>query len=913
MNRDRAPAFRELPAAARLYLAGAAPFAGAATIAASLLPQPELDPLLLGLTIALCGASGLFEAIPPRHYSLQPGLAFFVLGVLLLPAWSIPILAVACYLPPAVVQRPRWYLPAFNVLNLMLAGAAARGVLALGPDDAVGSLDIAGVAMLAAVGAVIVAVNHGLIVVADRLARHRPWRVLVRDAAAGMPLDWALTSGGACLAVLWAQRPVLVLLAIGPGLLVHHALSVPLLRHKSRTDAKTGLFNSEHLTAELARALTSARRYGGDVAVVMIDIDHLRAVNNRNGHLAGDELLREIARIVADDVATDGVAARFGGDELCLLLPNVSAAAARLRADSLRQAIGALELELDDGDRLRITASVGVAAYPEHGATPNALLEAADTAVYDAKLGGRDRVRVALPPGAETLVTSNGDAPPEHGSAPNGSPPADAASVELAASARSDTLELDPEDPPEAPPAPAARAHERAVSVYAVLLLAVAVAIGALERPHSIPDGAVVFVALVVSVIVLDIVRIDLFERATISPSAVPTLGLAFLFGPFGPVAAEAVAALVNLVRRKAAVKTAFDFGALSIAGTVAALVFAAMPTGTHVGLLAASAVGGLVYYATNVPLLALVMALSEGTSPLAAWRERLAWLWPHYVGFGLLAGTFTLSERELGPWAFAVFGLPLFMMWVAEKQYVDRSRESVAELREKNEEMERANVRLHALLHDNRALIARMQRSYLTTITSLARTIEAKDPYTGGHTERVAEFARLLAVELGFSGRDLQAVHVGALIHDIGKIGVPDRVLLKPGKLDEDEFAEIRRHPEISSYIVADLDLPAIVKQMVRSHHERFDGRGYPDRLAGEEIPLAARVLAVADALDAMTSDRPYRKALPLVAALAEIQAQAGAQFCPRVVGALNDSFARDPEPWGVLGRAETETPHLR
>jgi putative nucleotidyltransferase with HDIG domain len=409
-----------------------------------------------------------------------------------------------------------------------------------------------------------------------------------------------------------------------------------------------------------------------------------------------------------------------------------------------------------------------------------------------------------------------------------------------------------------------------------------------------------------VSVILLDIVRIDLFERATISPSAVPTLALAFLFGPVGPVAAEAVAAAVNLLRHKALVKTAFDFGALSIAGAVAAVTFAAVPTGSHPGLLAASALGGLVYYATNVPLLALVMSLAEGTSPLAAWRERLAWLWPHYVGFGLLAGTFTLSERELGPWAFVVFGLPLFMMWVAEKQYVDRSRESVTELRDKNEELERANVRLHALLDDNRALIVRMQRSYLTTITSLARTIEAKDPYTGGHTERVAEFARLLAVELGFGSRDLQAVHVGALIHDIGKIGVPDRVLLKPGKLDEDEFAEIRRHPEISSYIVADLDLPPIVKQMVRSHHERYDGRGYPDGLSGEEIPLAARVLSVADALDAMTSDRPYRSALPLVAALAEIQAQAGGQFCPRVVKALDASFSRDSEPWGALGLVE-------
>jgi HD-GYP domain-containing protein (c-di-GMP phosphodiesterase class II) len=106
-----------------------------------------------------------------------------------------------------------------------------------------------------------------------------------------------------------------------------------------------------------------------------------------------------------------------------------------------------------------------------------------------------------------------------------------------------------------------------------------------------------------------------------------------------------------------------------------------------------------------------------------------------------------------------------------------------------------------------------------------------------------------------------------------------------------------MRRHPEISSYIVAELELPAIVKQMVRGHHERYDGTGYPDGLAGEEIPLAARILSVADALDAMTSDRPYRRALPLETARAEIDAQAGRQFCPRVVAALGRLLDRNPD----------------
>src|SRR3712207_6230476 len=140
-----------------------------------------------------------------------------------------------------------------------------------------------------------------------------------------------------------------------------------------------------------------------------------------------------------------------------------------------------------------------------------------------------------------------------------------------------------------------------------------------------------------------------------------------------------------------------------------------------------------------------------------------------------------------------------MFMLWIAEKQYLDRSRTNVTELRRSYDELEAANARLRSLLDDNQKLLGRMHRSYLSTITSLARTIEAKDPYTGGHTERVADIAMLLAAELGFDQSQLPAINMGAIIHDIGKIGIPDEILLKPAKLDPDEFAIMRKHPEMS------------------------------------------------------------------------------------------------------------------
>ncbi len=438
-------------------------------------------------------------------------------------------------------------------------------------------------------------------------------------------------------------------------------------------------------------------------------------------------------------------------------------------------------------------------------------------------------------------------------------------------------------------------APTRLIPIYVSLLCAATGVIVLLSDFSPIGAEPWLFALLVAAVVILDAVRIDVFERANLSPASVPELALAFFMGPIGPIVAEAGIALVRAVRRDPPLKWCFDFGALSLAGTAAALTFDAFPNAHDGQLLAVGALAGAAYYVVNSGLLAIVMALAEGRGPIGVWRERLAWMTPHYVAFGILAATFVIAELGLGLYAIAAFALPVVMLWIAEKQYLDRSRATVTGLREANDQLESKNAQLEGLLEENRELLGSMQRSYLSTITSLARTVEAKDPYTSGHTERVADIALVLAADLGFDESKLPAINVGAIIHDIGKIGVPDAILLKPGPLDPDEFAEMRRHPEMSSYIVGELDLPIEVKQMVRSHHERYDGRGYPDRLVGERIPLAARILTVADALDAMTSDRPYRNALPLEIALEEIRAKSGTQFCPSVVAALDRVMVAD------------------
>jgi response regulator RpfG family c-di-GMP phosphodiesterase len=198
-------------------------------------------------------------------------------------------------------------------------------------------------------------------------------------------------------------------------------------------------------------------------------------------------------------------------------------------------------------------------------------------------------------------------------------------------------------------------------------------------------------------------------------------------------------------------------------------------------------------------------------------------------------------------------------------------------------------------------SLVEEVRKKHLATIAALSRSMEAKDYYTGGHTERVSSVAVAVARRLDCSSEELDAIEIGALLHDIGKIGIPEHILRKPGPLTDEEWQVVKRHPLISEFILADIDLPAIVLQIARSSHERVDGGGYPDGLAGDDIPLPARIVLVADALDALTSDRPYRKGRSLEAAMAEMRANAGKQFCPTVIQALEEVYREEPQALGA------------
>ena len=180
------------------------------------------------------------------------------------------------------------------------------------------------------------------------------------------------------------------------------------------------------------------------------------------------------------------------------------------------------------------------------------------------------------------------------------------------------------------------------------------------------------------------------------------------------------------------------------------------------------------------------------------------------------------------------------------------------------------------------------LERTFFETVESLANALEAKDEYTSNHARSITDMALDVGAELGIQGNDLKRLELGALFHDIGKIGIPSEILAKPGPLDEAEWKVVRRHPELGERILEPIDRLAEVRPIVRHCHEHYDGSGYPDAISGEAIPLEARIVMVVDAFDAMTTDRPYRKALPVEEACRRLRQSSGSQFDPEIVVAF-------------------------
>ena len=277
--------------------------------------------------------------------------------------------------------------------------------------------------------------------------------------------------------------------------------------------------------------------------------------------------------------------------------------------------------------------------------------------------------------------------------------------------------------------------------------------------------------------------------------------------------------------------------------------------------------VAAITHFACNTTALSTIIGLTEDKSIRKVWGESHLWLLPYYMVGAAAAGLVHFLNGHIG-WQSSLLVLPpIYLMYRSYRLYLGKLE----------------TEKIHA---------QQMSKLHLRTIEALALAIEAKDETTGEHLQRVRVYAMELAKELGLSADETEALQAASVLHDIGKLAVPEHIISKPGRLTPEEFEKMKIHPVVGAEILEQVHFPYPVVPIVRAHHEKWDGSGYPFGLVGEDIPIGARILSAVDCLDALASDRQYRKALPLDEAMARVAADSGKSFDPKVVTILQRRY---------------------
>ena len=286
-----------------------------------------------------------------------------------------------------------------------------------------------------------------------------------------------------------------------------------------------------------------------------------------------------------------------------------------------------------------------------------------------------------------------------------------------------------------------------------------------------------------------------------------------------------------------------------------------------NVGVAPALAASAVAYFVCSTGAVALVIASSTGEHPFSLWKKEFPWYLPFYFVGAVLAAVTDLITERFG-WATSLLLIPL--VYTIYRAYSGQ----MARVKERAQHLEETEA-----LH-------------LRTIEGLSMAIEAKDQNTHDHLFRVRNYVEEVGRKLGLSAIDMQALHTASFLHDIGKLAVPEHIINKPGKLTPEEFEKMKIHPVVGADILERVRFPYPVVPIVRSHHEWWNGAGYPDGLKGEEIPIGARILSAVDCFDALISDRPYRKGMSVPEALALVKSMSGIQFDPQVVTVLDNLY---------------------
>jgi diguanylate cyclase (GGDEF)-like protein len=683
------------------------------------------------------------------------------------------------------------------------------------------------------------------------------------------------------------------------------------LEHQARTDSLTGLFNHSVFYEQLLHALQEASRTHSPVAVLMIDIDDFKHVNDVHGHAVGDELLRFLAEVLRASVRPEDVVCRLGGEEFAVVMVGCAGEDAERVAERIKRRLA--DTEFPGIGRLRVSA--GLALGPEHAMNPRELATCAEAAMMTAKAQGKNQIVVYSDDGTKR------------------------------------------------PDSPASARDVRSIA-HLKMLQSLS---GKLNRSNDVKEIGEGIVAELRSLIDYHNCRVFVRNGDELVPvaflgefsSSQISLSLDVLRIQVGTGITGRCAELGEAIVVDDAANCEFGRQLEGTDPIEESLLAVPLRYGTRVvGVIVVSKLGLSQFDEDEVRLLEVLAghaAVAVENARLYESARREAESATALLEFGrelatvveldeivervtslsaeILGSSFTsfwferdgmlrlLAEHgHTAEWSARLrdYSFPADALPVDREPYisdpadydalveeapaqggsyavapftVDGRAGCIVAVVDSPEFGERELRLLGGLAHQAKLAIANassyegLERTFVSTVEALANALEANDEYTSTHARWISDLALKVGQELGLDERTLKRLELGALLHDIGKIGIPSDVLSKPGRLTAQERKVVQTHPELGERIIAPIDRLQAVRPIVRHCHERWDGRGYPDGVGGDEIPLESRIIFVCDAYHAMTTDRPYRHRLSHREALRRLAEAAGTQFDPQVV----------------------------
>lgn len=823
------------------------------------------------------------------HYAINfllYGFTFFYLGA---PEAMLVILV--SNLALWIFRKLLWYISIFNITSFILVLQVSDWIYQwINPS---GNLNIGmGALGIALSMLVFTLLNHLTIGLVVWLARNENFTQSGIFDILPLMIDLTLLLIGGSLVLVWNYNPYAILLFLIPLYLIYSSLRMPALERQTELDAKTGIYNNRYFEQQLENELSRANRFDRPLTIIMSDLDLLRNINNTYGHLAGDEVLIGVAKILKQSVREYDIVSRFGGEEFAVLLPETSVVQAYERAEALRRAIEKAEFTIPTSvTPIKATMSFGVAGREGFNQTGKEIIHNADIALYHSKLKGRNRTyayteeaydsffAVQVVESSETAEVKEDMKSPQESEYTADQTRFQASQVNVGASSGKDqTLQMKGESTH----ATASTAgSKRLVDLYIILSALIAAGLFTLVF-RSFPsinqvDYWLGLITFTIIVILTEWFSIDLYVHDTaVSTSAAPMLAGVLLFGPFGALTLSFAFALTAYLKHRGPFNRLIFNASNQL---VAAMLYTGVLVLTHqaylnwppIAQILFCMVSAVVVYLCTTVLIALGMSLSARMPFQQVWKEQFSWLAPHYLTMGLIAYALIFGYSVLNILGTFIILTPLILLRFSQKLYIDRTRAVVSELRDKNVSLEKSAEEIESL---NEGLLE-----------MLAEVIDLRDPYVLGHSRNVTDYAIYIAKELGLNPKQIELIRKAGLLHDVGKLGVPEYLLSKPTKLTKEEFDMMKRHVTMGATLLQKSPSLRPLIPIVKHHHEYYDGKGYPDGLKGNQIPIEARIIAVADAIEAMNSDRSYRKAFDVNQIILELRKSAGAQFDPQVV----------------------------